>query len=75
MMTSESMLSKRPVLRFTVVLFFLLKLFSSHIHCILSLFLYCHCFIIPEQNKARFFKISLYRKYQGNLKTKQGANS
>ena len=33
MITAESMLSKRPVLRFTVVLFFL-KLFSSHIYCI-----------------------------------------
>ena len=27
------MLSKRPVLRFTAALFFLLKLFSSHIYC------------------------------------------
>ena len=34
MMTAESILSKRPVLRFTVALLFLLKLFSSHIHCI-----------------------------------------
>ena len=33
-MTAESMLSKRPVLRFTAVLFFLHKLFSSHIYCI-----------------------------------------
>ena len=32
MMTAESMLSNRPVLRFTVVSFFLL--FSSHIYCI-----------------------------------------
>ena len=32
-MTAESMLSKRPVLRFTAALFFLLKLFSSHIYC------------------------------------------
>ena len=30
MMTAEFMLSKRPVLRFTAALFFLLKLFSSH---------------------------------------------
>ena len=35
-MTAESMLSKRPVLRFTVALFFLLKLSSSHIYCISS---------------------------------------
>ena len=34
MMTAEFMLSKRPVLRFTAALFFLLKLFSSHIYCI-----------------------------------------
>ena len=33
MMTAEFMLSKRPVLRFTAALFFLLKLFSSHIYC------------------------------------------
>ena len=32
MMTAEFMLSKRPVLRFTAALFFLLKLFSSHIY-------------------------------------------
>ena len=31
MMTAEFMLSKRPVLRFTVALLFHLKLFSSHI--------------------------------------------
>ena len=30
MMTAGSMLSKRPVLRITMVLFFLLQLFSSH---------------------------------------------
>ena len=35
MMTAESMLSKRPVLRFTVALLFLLKLFLSHIYCIM----------------------------------------
>ena len=34
MITAESMLSKRPVLRFTAALFFLLKLFSSHVYCI-----------------------------------------
>ena len=34
MMTAESMLSKRPVLRFTVVLLFFLKVFSSHVYCI-----------------------------------------
>ena len=32
MMTAEFMLSKRPVLKFTAALFFLLKLFSSHIY-------------------------------------------
>ena len=37
MMTAEFMLSKRPVLRFTAALFFLLKLFSSHIYCIPNL--------------------------------------
>ena len=36
------MLSKRPVLRFTAALFFLLKLFSSHIYC------------IPKYNKIIF---------------------
>ena len=34
MMTAKSMLSKRPVLRLTVVLLFLVKLFSFHIRCI-----------------------------------------
>ena len=34
-MTTESMLSKRPVLRFTAALFFLIKPFSSSIYCIL----------------------------------------
>ena len=34
MMTAEFMLSKRPVLRFTAGLFFLLKLFSFHVYCI-----------------------------------------
>ena len=33
MMTAESTLSKRAVLRFTVALLFLLMLFSSHIYC------------------------------------------
>ena len=32
MMTAESMLSKRPVLRVTAALFVLLKLFSSHVY-------------------------------------------
>ena len=35
MMTAESMLSKRPVLQFIAVVFFLLKLFLSHIYCII----------------------------------------
>ena len=34
MTTAEFMLSKRSVLRFTAALFFLLKLFLSHIYCI-----------------------------------------
>ena len=34
MITAESMLSKCPVLRFTVVLLSSLKLFSSHVYCI-----------------------------------------
>ena len=34
MMTAETMLSKRPVLGFTAALFFLFKLFLSHIYCI-----------------------------------------
>ena len=33
-MAAEAMLSKPPVLRITVALFLLLKLFSSHIYCI-----------------------------------------
>ena len=37
MRTAEFFLSKRPVLRFTVALLFLLKLFSSHVDCILKL--------------------------------------
>ena len=37
MMTAESMLLKRPVLRIIVALFFLLKLFSSDIYCMAML--------------------------------------
>ena len=33
MMTAESVLSKRPILRFTAALFFLFELFSFHIYC------------------------------------------
>ena len=36
MMTAELVLSKRPVLRFTADLFFLLKIFSSHIYRIMK---------------------------------------
>ena len=40
MMTAKSMLSRRTVLKITVVgLFFLLNLFSSHIYCAFILFL------------------------------------
>ena len=48
MMTAESMLSKRPVLRFTVPLFFLLKLVSSHISCIVKFDFYCKTSIFLE---------------------------
>ena len=34
MMTAESTLSKRAILRFAVALLFPLKLFSSHVYCI-----------------------------------------
>ena len=53
MMTAEFMLSKRPVLRFTAALFFLLKLFSSHIYCI-CLFYYPFALspIVPECNEV-----------------------
>ena len=37
MITAESMLSKPAVLRFTATLFFFLKLFSSHIYCIMKI--------------------------------------
>ena len=36
MMTPEDRLSKGPVLRFTVSLFFDFKLFSFHIYCVLK---------------------------------------
>ena len=39
MMTAESMLSKRPVLKIMVTLFFLHRLFLSHICCIPLLYL------------------------------------
>ena len=38
MITAESMLSKRPILRITAALFLLLKLFSSHIYWMQKLF-------------------------------------
>ena len=38
MIAEESMLSKRPVLRFSAALLFLLQLLSSHIYCILNTF-------------------------------------
>ena len=46
MMTADSMLSKRPVLRFTVALFFLLELLSSHIYCIMR-----NCFHLDDVSK------------------------
>ena len=53
MMTAEFMLSKRPVLRFTAALFFLLKLFSSHIYCILQ------CLLFSNKSLNHSFKIKL----------------
>ena len=42
-MKAESMLSKRPVSRLTVTLFFLIKLFSSHSYCVtMKLLLHFH---------------------------------
>ena len=66
MMTAEFMLSKRPVLRFTAALFFLLKLFSSHIYCILELTSF------PMQEiYDRFGKISTVgSSYRNNTLTK-----
>ena len=46
MMIAKSMLSKRPVLRFTLALFFL-ELFWSYIYCIPIIF-----FIIRADNEA-----------------------
>ena len=48
MMTAESMLSKRSVLRFTLALFFLIKLFSFHIYCIPHF--WC---ILGQQSRSR----------------------
>ena len=45
MVTAESMMSKRPVLRMDVALFFLLKLFTSHIYCIFGKL---YCGLIPS---------------------------
>ena len=59
MMTVEFMLSKRPVLIFTAALFFLLKLFSSHIYCIPKL----ACLVFGYAMAA----ISQYR-YVGRIK-------
>ena len=73
MMTAESMLSKRPVLRNTAVLFFLLKLFSSHIYCIkinLGSFLKkCHRLLAPEVSRIKQYKrVALFRKIQNKNK-------
>ena len=59
MITAESMLSKRPVLRITVVLLFLLKLFSSHIYC------------IPKYISFIFIKLVMIRR---QLKNGEGKN-
>ena len=61
MMTAEFMLSKRPVLRFTAALFFLLKLFSSHIYCIDVFCLNCN-FVIDAAVKQLISGSSL--KYE-----------
>ena len=47
MMTVQSMLSKRPAIGFALVLFFHLKLYSSHIHCIMYLWLPYHLRLLP----------------------------
>ena len=50
MMAAESMLSKRSVLRFKVALFFLLKLFSSHIYCTTKITMLLHASTIPNSS-------------------------
>ena len=40
----EFLLSNRPLLRIPVMLFFLSKLFSSHVYCILMSFYFLHFF-------------------------------
>ena len=67
MMTAEFMLSKRSVLRFTAALFFLLKLFSSHIYCIPK---NEHCFAQlkePDDSLHRLFR--RYSNFQNLLRT------
>ena len=59
-MTTESMLSKRQVLRFTTMaLFFLLKLFSSHNYCILYFRPVCEV----KQNYLAYLSIRLISSF------------
>ena len=58
MMTAESMLSKRPVLRTTAALFFLLKLFSSRIYCNPNFVLFLH------RVKLHFFQTQVYCEWR-----------
>ena len=45
----KAVLSKRPVLRLTAALFFLLKLFSSHIYCIPNLNRFLRVMVLPRR--------------------------
>ena len=64
MMTAEFMLSKRPVLRFTAALFFLLKLFSSHIYCITNLIIKHSAICIVSNVICKQFN---HTKYESDL--------
>ena len=63
MMTTESMLSKRPVLRITSALVFLLKLFF-HINCVSNTIIFCFCCfpIYAVVEKLLFFSFLFQRK-------------
>ena len=57
MMTAESLLSKRPFLRFAVALFFLLKLFSSHIYFVLRTYPLFFPWIYPNKRVLPFYVV------------------
>ena len=61
MMTAESRLSKRPVLRVIVALFFL-KLFSFHIYCIPKTDLFIIVFFCLQRT-ASVFQLALSSVY------------